>query len=781
MLLKRQFIIIPVLLMLLCIIFYPVIFQGKIFGSPDSLNPKAAAIILDKTQKEIGDYPLWQPWIFSGMPTAESFTNTSNLYFPQYIFKLLHFPAIIIHLLHFLFAGLGIYVLLRYLKISQIVAIIGSAGFMLMPYLVTMEVFGHGSQAMTAAYIPWAFWAALRLFDKQRILDVGILAIILGLQLQRAHVQIAYYTWMLIGALFLYKIILYLVDKEQRKKALKISALFAITIIFALGISALVYLPSLQYSAESIRSIGQPGSASYDYATSWSFHPKEILTFFIPSAYGFGGQTYWGKMPFTDYPNYMGIIFILLAVFALIRNRNSVVWFLAGTSLIALLISFGSHFGIIYNLFYEFAPYFSKFRIPSMILIIVQFNIIILACYGLEQIIEYNSKDIPKWFWWIVGIVCFLLLILLFGSGWLKGIVSNGFAQLRTQDPRLVEAINNLRWTMWINDAWLMILFIIGLISAYFFFIKENISKVMFTVLIGALAIIDLSLVDYKIVQPEPNSGRASQLVSSTAIKRYFQHDKITKFLTEDETAYRVYPVGPLFGESRLQAFGIESVGGYHPAKLGIYNRFLTKTNNISTLPLMRMMNIRYILSPQVINHPDLEQVFTDKMQTGSGTIQIWIYRIANSLPRAWFVDKVEVVDQNILWQKLLSESFDPSQNAYIKEPLTEIITQTGIVLEHESSIHQIKLKTTSQKAGFLVISEVHYPLRWKAKIDGKPIETFETNGVIRGIVVPAGEHIVEFKYVRAVFHTGKLISILSFILAISLITFGLVKSKNIK
>ncbi|MEE9572251.1 MAG: hypothetical protein V3W20_04315, partial [Candidatus Neomarinimicrobiota bacterium] len=145
------------------------------------------------------------------------------------------------------------------------------------------------------------------------------------------------------------------------------------------------------------------------------------------------------------------------------------------------------------------------------------------------------------------------------------------------------------------------------------------------------------------------------------------------------------------------------------------------------------------------------------------------------------FVDKVEVVDENILWQKLLSESFDPSQIAYIKEPLTEIITQSGTVLKHKSAIHQIELKTTSQNAGFLVISEVYYPLRWKAKIDGKPIEILETNGIIRGIEVPAGEHIVEFEYDRSVFHTGKLISFLSFILAISIVAFGLVKSKNIK
>ena len=780
MLLKKQLLVIPVLLILLSILFSPVIFQGKIFSSPDSLNPKAAAIILSETQKEIGEYPLWQPWIFSGMPTAESFTNTSNLYFLQYVFNVLHIPTIIIHLLHFLFAGLGMYILLRYLKISQIVAIIGGAGFMLMPYLITMEVFGHGSQAMTAAYIPWAFWAALKLFDKQRILDVGILTIILGLQLQRAHVQIAYYTWMLIGALFIFRIFLFLKEKDSRKNAIKGSALFIVAIIIALGISALVYLPSLQYSSESIRSVGQPGSASYDYATSWSFHPKEVITFFIPSGYGFGGQTYWGKMPFTDYPNYMGIIFLLLAVFALVKKRDTFIWFLAGTTLLALLISFGRHFGVAYNLFYNFIPYFNKFRIPSMILIIVQFNVIILACFGLEQLVEHKWKEIPKWFWWIVGIIGFMFLILLFGGGWLRELISTGFTQSRSQDPRFVEVINNLRWKMWINDAWLMILFIIGLIGAFFLFVKEHITKIMFIGIIGALALIDIGIVDYKIVQPESNSGRYSQLVNKNAITRYFQHDKITKFLTENETDFRVYPIGPLFGESRLQAFGIESVGGYHPAKLGIYSRFLSNTTNISTLPLMRMMNIHYILSPQVINHPDLEHIFTENMQTGSGKIQIWVYRISDSLPRAWFVDEVEVVDESNLWQKLLSEPFDAAITAYVNEPIMRNDVSVGEIISSEYAPNYIKIETKQSQAGFLVVSEVYYPLRWEAKVDGESVKTFETNGVIRGLEIPSGEHIIEFAYDKSVFHKGILISILSFVVGLGLIVVGLVKNRRI-
>jgi len=116
MLQKNQLLVVLILIILICVIFYPVLFQGKIFSSPDSLNPKAAAIILEKSQKETREYPLWQPWIFSGMPTAESFTNTSNLYFPQYLFNLLHIPSIIVHIFHFLFAVIVFFVLLRYLK-----------------------------------------------------------------------------------------------------------------------------------------------------------------------------------------------------------------------------------------------------------------------------------------------------------------------------------------------------------------------------------------------------------------------------------------------------------------------------------------------------------------------------------------------------------------------------------------------------------------------------------------------------------------------------------------
>ena len=84
-------------------------------------------------------------------------------------------------------------------------------------------------------------------------------------------------------------------------------------IIIGVALSSVIYMSVLDYQHYSIRG-GQGGGLDFGYASNWSFHPLEMITFIIPSFMGFGGQTYWGKMPFTDYPLYFGIIVFLLAL-----------------------------------------------------------------------------------------------------------------------------------------------------------------------------------------------------------------------------------------------------------------------------------------------------------------------------------------------------------------------------------------------------------------------------------------------------------------------------------
>ena len=117
----------------------------------------------------------------------------------------------------------------------------------------------------------------------------------------------------------------------------------------------------MDYTPFSVRGGSSSGGSDYSYATGWSFHPIEMITFLIPSAFGFGGPLYWGYMPFTDYPNYMGIIILLLAVVGIINKKGIVKWYLIAASLLALFISFGRHFSLVYDIFFNLFPYFDKF------------------------------------------------------------------------------------------------------------------------------------------------------------------------------------------------------------------------------------------------------------------------------------------------------------------------------------------------------------------------------------------------------------------------------------
>ncbi|MAR75789.1 MAG: hypothetical protein CMG18_05330, partial [Candidatus Marinimicrobia bacterium] len=384
--------------------------------------------------------------------------------------------------------------------------------------------------------------------------------------------------------------------------------------------------------------------------------------------------------------------------------------------------------------------------------------------------------------WPTTGILILLLLILSFGESVLKNTISSGFNQPRTQDPRVVQAINSLRWDMWYKDAWAMLFYLSATLTLLWTFFSDKVSLKTFSISITLLLLIDIMVVDNKIIQPKKNSGRSSQLLNRSIIDRYFQHDQISKILSSDkEEPFRIYPAGQLFGETRLRAFGIESVGGYHPAKLGVYNNFLKQTNNASTLPLMSMLNVKYLLSTQPINFPGLIEVKQAKMKSGRGAIPISLYRLLNYQKRAWFAKNIEVYpDNNFPWEIIKNQLFDPKKTAFVSDnDISKSMTfSEGEIISYKNSLHTTEIETKSDSIGFLVVSEVFYPLRWNATIDGEYIEYFKTNGVIRGLVIPKGQHKIIFSYDRSSFNLGIIISLFSFFITIGMISFGYHKSR---
>ena len=127
------------------------------------------------------------------MPTLEAFTYVNLLYLPSYFLDLLGVSDLNIQFMHLVFSAVSMFYLVQKLIQNKKIAFISGLLWMLNPFLITMIVYGHGSQMMTAAFFPITLLLLLRLKDEQSIFNMLLFALFLGLQLQRAHVQIAYY------------------------------------------------------------------------------------------------------------------------------------------------------------------------------------------------------------------------------------------------------------------------------------------------------------------------------------------------------------------------------------------------------------------------------------------------------------------------------------------------------------------------------------------------------------------------------------------------------------
>ena len=340
---KEYILFISLFTLIIIFLFNKFIFGQYIFVSADTLAPQA---IKQSIKSSLDSFPLWFPYIFSGMPTIHSLLNINNYYLPHHFINFLHnlgMPWIWNFLFHYIFAAIGMYLLLRFLKQSKITSFLSSVLFSLSPYMIAYLVHGHGSQIMSAAYIPWIILFLFKIYNKNSIKNYCMLSILIGLQLQRAHIQIVYYTWMMIGLFIIIKIFLAFKTKNINFKKYFYNQLLIISSIIVGFLTSLsIYLPILNYSTISTRG-SDLGGIGIEKATQWSLNFNEITTFILPHAYGFGGQTYWGYLPFTDFPNYIGIIVFFLAIVGFYKSdiKKEYKIFFILTMFFSFLISLG--------------------------------------------------------------------------------------------------------------------------------------------------------------------------------------------------------------------------------------------------------------------------------------------------------------------------------------------------------------------------------------------------------------------------------------------------------
>src|SRR5262245_47622773 len=189
--------------------------------------------------------------------------------------------------------------------LSLVASLFSAASFVFCAHVITMIMFGHNSKIATLVFLPLVLLATDEIWRAPSLRWVSILALAVGTMLVSSHLQIAYYTMLTAGVFLIVATIFAIRTKDGAGVVLRRWMAWGVGLGLGIMASAVIFLSVHEYAAHSIRG-GTEGGLKYDYATNWSFHPLEMITWILPSFMGFGKASYWGWMPFTDFPHYMG-------------------------------------------------------------------------------------------------------------------------------------------------------------------------------------------------------------------------------------------------------------------------------------------------------------------------------------------------------------------------------------------------------------------------------------------------------------------------------------------
>jgi hypothetical protein len=514
-----------------------------------------------------------------------------------------------------------------------------------------------------------------------------------------------------------------------------------------------------------------------DYALSYSIFKSEALVMMFPNIYGGASdpnvidpakskaievlqqmqpqvaqqlqsfvQFYWGGIGFTAGPPYVGIIICFLAIMGFSAKNNTHKWWITATIIFSLMLASGSYFESFNVFMLKVLPLYNKFRAPSMILVVPTFLIGIMALYGLAAISAENSiKAIwanykPSFV--ILGLVFGTVLFIYFSTDF----KSENEKQLITQiaqmtDPNqkaafegpvndLVNAIATDRQTLIEGDVTKAIIYIIIVFALLFLSFKKVINQTILLVSIGCIALFDLFQLDVKYLKHD-------SFIEAAENENAFTPSAIDIAIKRDTSHYRVldmrYGIQNAFNGGALIAYHHKTVGGYNPAKLSIYQDLIENQwyKFPNCLPIVNMMNTKYVITGNMA---------TDTIPNPA------------ALGNVWFVKAIKFEKGPAEVMKQL-DNFDPKSLAIIEEK-DKIAALKDVQYDSLASIalvsnfnDEVNYTSKSNKQQFAVFSEVYYNLGWKAYIDGVETPIVKTNYVLRGLVIPAGQHAIKFEF----------------------------------
>lgn len=801
------------------LVYFTPVLEGKALYQGDTVKFEAMVKETLDYHAATGEYAHWNSALFSGMPVYQVGGNApmQSIVSPMRSLVNLDFLGVgeTIGVL-FLYL-IGFYLALMLLGCSPWVALLGALAFGLGSYNIIIIEAGHISKAwalaMAAPILSGMVLCLRRPKEGEKKwgdwLWGGLLfTVALALQLNFNHIQITYYTIIAAVLLGVVYLIYSLKDKYFKQLAYG-TGILLLGCVLAFACNARALMVSQQYAKQTMRGgnaitvtpedlyhdeepasmSGKTSGLDINYAFSWSYGVGETYTLLVPGAMGGGSgepvskesasyqafhqesmPLYWGNQPFTSGPVYFGAIVIMLFLMGCMLVKGPNRWWLIAAAVVAIVMSWGRNFMGLNEWLFNHLPMYNKFRTPSMSLVIANVAMVMLGALGLK---EMFNKEIPakrkRMALYISGgVTAGILLIGLVVSGSFSysGVSDTQMAaQYGNQWQQIQDIFIQDRKALFVSDTWRSMIFVVLAFAALWFYLwrngkdDKNTKKlaVGITLALMVLVVIDLWGVDRRYLN-EKSYVNPEQLTLRPDPWDY-DIDRIAAQTGDQD--YRVLNLATnTFNDSKPAAFH-HQIGGYSAVKMRRYQDiidfYIARHINMNVL---NMLNARYFVvqGGQVQRNPD-------------------------ALGNAWFVGDIKWVnDAN--GEILALNDFDPAKEAVVDKSQFDIqksnflIDSTATIeMEHQHPYNPdyLRYKSHSKNEQLAVFSEVYYEPDWRAYIDGKPAEYIRANYILRAMVIPAGDHVIEFRNEAPLYHRMNIVTIVGSILLVLIAAGGIV------
>ena len=794
--------------------------EGKVVFQSDMLQWKGMAQQSFEYKEKYGHFPLWSESAFGGMP-AYTFAMDSksklNIGYLRYLFTWgLPDP-----ISFFFLACVCFYILMLVLRVNPWVGMLASLAYAYSTYDPVIIATGHVTKMAAIGFAPGMIAGLLLLFRRQYLWGTAALALFAALQLQTQHLQVFYYTCLSMGVLAIAYAITTLRQGHTRDLLFAGGlAAIAIVLAFGTSMMSTLPVQEYsketmrggrtELSGDTSK-LASHGGLSKDYAFQWSYGIGETLTLAVPGIYGgsnggkeigdnskfaerlgqeFGapeetglqyanGSAYWGAQPFTSGPVYLGAVVCLLFLFGSVYVRGWLKWGLLGITVLGIVLAWGKNFSTLNYFLFDHFPFYNKFRAPALALVMPQLAVPILAALGLDQLLASQEGKEVLWKYfkkaaYAAGALLVVLIAFYFTASYQaqhdtvlkeqfiqgkmqqlsqgKGPGAEVQAQATATANGLMKALQEDRQSLYGSDLVraLVLMVLAGALLALF--VKGKIKSLVLVAGLTVLSTYDLLAVGTRYLNQDSYTDPADfeANLAPTPADQQIASDPDKNFRVLDESS------GSPFEDARA-SYHHNSLGGYSPAKLGLYQDLIEHQLSKGNMQVIDMLNTKYVIQRD--------------QRTGQFQAQL----NPGAFGPCWLVKGIHLVKDGNEEMKAL-DSTNLRDTVVVQQAFANVAgpapqpDSTASIKLIENLNDKITYKSSAKANQFAVFSEIYYDKGWDAYLDGNKVPYCRVDYLLRGMPVPAGEHTIEFRFEPHSYALGNTLAVWSSLLVFLLL-----------